>query len=556
MPRNEIVENYKAYKAMVKARQDKLDGKLKSEKAQRDAFLKEYYQIRHKRELNDRERGKLLEDCKNYFFGNVLKGIYIGALEAATLTDEALELAEATVDKYISENGGYQAIMNKCKADTYLLAKIRRLVEDAAEEEVKNIENGNEEIDAIEDIELAQDPEDEKDSAEVASDTQLTTANITDIVAALNKSGLEIVKKGEEADNFQDGQPETDETKPDVEVPVKEPEATTDAEPAEETEVEVKEEEPAPAPVEAQEQPEATTDAVPATEEEVDTEVKEEPAEDKADEEAPEEPAGEEESELDADLNVADENNEKNEDDPDSVKVYDDEDSKEDEDIDLDSDEEGDEDIDELEDEELGDESDDLGDDEDIDIDGDGDTDIGDIDEPEATVNVDPNKTMMDELENEKEIKNAVELIRNRVADAEEAFIKRNQEDKQKIDDLLSKISQNVATVEKISSDDKEAESTKKTVEESTLIYKQAINTIIEDKPIDIFSKLTKNVSESIIKNPEAVKKYINESTNAPDFTLMVESAKVLYGFLETLNTLQLDDVNSNYILAVLNGQK
>ena len=360
------------------------------------------------------------------------------------------------VDSYIKENGGYRNIMNNMKADTYLMAKIRRLVEDAAEEEVKNIENANKDIEDIDDVEMVQEPEDEKDSIEVSSDTTFTAANITDIVAALNKSGLEIVKKGEDADNFQEAQPETDENKPDVTIEEpkleEQPEATTDATP---------------------EEPASTTTATNSESDEEDELDKDLEVADKNNEQDNSEDSSadsetDDDTELDADLEVADKNNEdsKNDEDddildPDAVKVYDDED------IELDSEDEGDEDLDDIDDEELDDEDlddEDESEDDSIDIDGDGDPDVGDIDEPEESVNVDPKKTMIEELEDEKEIKDAVELIRTRVADAEEAFIKRNQEDKQKIDELLSRISQNVATVEKISDDTKEAESAKKTV--------------------------------------------------------------------------------------------
>ncbi len=557
--KNEILESYKAYKESKALRESKYEEVKKTTANKKTEFLKEYYKIREKRELSEREHGKLLEAAKNYYFGNALKGIYIAALEAETLTDDALYLAENMVDSYIKENGGYQAIMGNVKADTYLLAKIRRVVEDAAEEEVKQLEDGDKEIDEVEDIELQDSPEDEKNSIEVSGETKLTTANINDIVNALNQAGLEVVKKGEDADNFEESQPETPETKPDIEIEDNQEEetttVTTEEEPAETTTAE---------PEENTEETTTTT-----TEEEPVEDSEAEHTEDKAEEESPEEDS--EEDEFDKDIEVADKNNEEKEEDfddtidPDAVKIQD----SDEEDIQIDdSEEEGEKDSDDedyTEDDDQSDADFEEGeaeetseDDEGIDIDGDGDPDVGDLDEPEETVNVDPNKTMMDELEDEKEIKDAVELIRTRVADAEEAFIKRNQEDKQKIDDLLSKISKNVATVEKISSEDgedsKEVESAKKTMEESTLMYKKQINSIRDDKPMSIFEKMTRSISESIIKDPRKVNMFINEATQTPDFGLITETSKVMYGFLETLNTLQLESVNSKYILNIINN--
>lgn len=590
---NEVLENYKAYKENKDAFMNGFRNKELAKVNERKEFMNKYNKIRENRLLSEQEHCKLVEDARSYYFKNALKGIYIGALEAGTLTDDALFLAENMVDSYVDENHGYSGLIQKVDADTYLLAKIRRLVEDAAEQDVENIENQKEDIDNIEDIDIEDSPEDEKDSMEVPEDTTITTANIEDIVQALNQAGMEVVKK-DNADNFKEELPETPENTP--ETPAEDNAETGEETPAEEP---VSDETPAEVPAddaEATGETPENTEEVPAEDNAPETpadnmdmnapenggkeapapegEVKEDPTnitaaedepkedeapaetEDKADEDI--EDAEEEEDELTKDIKAADEKEkeESEEDDdfedtmdPDSVAIQDDDESDSDDLDDFDDEDFGEDDDDEDEDSDEEDEG------EDIDIDADGEPDIGDVDEPEPTVNVDPNKTMMDELENEKEIKDAIELIRSRVADAEEAFIKRNQEDKEQIDALLSKISQNVATVEKISNDDStEAESAKKTMEESTLMYKQKINSIVSDKPMTIFDKMTRNISESIIKDPNKVKMFVNESTGTPDMTYIVEASKVMYAFLETLNTLQLEKVDGAYITKMINS--
>ena len=50
----------------------------------------------------------------------------------------------------------------------------------------------------------------------------------------------------------------------------------------------------------------------------------------------------------------------------------------------------------------------------------------------------------------------------------------------------------------------------------------------------------------------ESVKEnYITESGQL-DTPVVVEAVKVMYGFLETLNTLQLESVDSDYILSIV----
>ena len=595
---NEVLENYKAYKENRDAFMSKFANRELAKINEKKEFLAKVNKIRENRLAAEQEHGKLLNEAKDYYFKNALKGIYIGALEASTLSDEALFVAESMVDDYVTENNGYAGIMQKVDADTYLLAKIRRLVEDAAEEEVENIEKEKEDIDNIEDIEMQDAPEDEKDSIEVEDKSEITTANIEDIVNALNQAGMEVVKK-DDADNFKDEVPETSENSPEVDAPAdldmnaapgeenKPEDQETEVESGDEdkdtnitvtgdnsevkVEVEDDDKEEAPEATDAPADdtatseepaaaPEENVEEAPATDDAAEEENKEEESEEEDDLDLEED---EDEDELSKDLEdadkIEDEKEESEEDDfedtmdPDSVAIQDDEDEESDDDSDLD--ELGDED-DDFSDEGFEDD-DEEGSDDAIDIDGDGDPDVGDIEEPEATVNVDPNKTMMDELENEKEIKDAIELIRTRVADAEEAFIKRNQEDKQQIDDLLSKISQNVATVEKISANDSnKADDAKKNIEESTRLYKQQIDSIVSDKQMSIFDKMTRNISESIVKDPTKVKMFINESTGTPDMAYIVETSKVMYAFLETLNTLQLENVNSPYITKIINDIK
>ena len=110
-----------------------------------------------------------------------------------------------------------------------------------------------------------------------------------------------------------------------------------------------------------------------------------------------------------------------------------------------------------------------------------------------------------------------------------------------------------MATVEKIAGDNSnKAESDKKTLEESTRMYKQKINEMSQ-KSTTIFNKMTRNISESIIKDPKKVELFLDES-GTPDFGLITETAKVMYAFLETLNTLQLEKVDGNYISKAIAG--
>ena len=197
-----------------------------------------------------------------------------------------------------------------------------------------------------------------------------------------------------------------------------------------------------------------------------------------------------------------------------------------------------------LDDEESEDDDDDLEEDEEEeepeeDVDLDGETEDEDDDDGESKI--------FDQLNKEEDVKKAVELIRSRIADAEQTFIKNNAEDKKKVDELLDKISNNVKTIEDLN--DKDSNEAK-VAEESVRYEKRKIDAIRDNRTLTVFESMTRRLSTSILKS-DAKDSYLTES-GALDTDLVVEAAKVMYGFLETVNTLNLANVNAEYIKNIL----
>ena len=159
---------------------------------------------------------------------------------------------------------------------------------------------------------------------------------------------------------------------------------------------------------------------------------------------------------------------------------------------------------------------------------------------------------IFDDLENEDDVQKAIELIRTRVADAEETFIRNNAEDKKKIDELLNKISTNVKTVETMAEKDpKKAQVATEAVRE----YKRKINDVYTEKSFTVFGKMASILTESIVKD-DAIRESYTTEDGTLDVDLAVESAKVMYGFLETLNTIQIEKVDEKYIANIINGMR
>ena len=235
----------------------------------------------------------------------------------------------------------------------------------------------------------------------------------------------------------------------------------------------------------------------------------------------------EEESEEEESEEEDEESDEESEDMDDVLGDNDEEESDdEDEEIELDSDSDEDEDVDDVEID-------------DIDLDGDGQSDSVEIDQ------------LFKDLEDEEDVHTVIDTIRDRIADAEEKFIKKNAEDKEKVDELLKKINNSVKTIEDI--DDKDHPKSK-IEQEHVQMYRRQINDITENCYMSVFDKMVREVDKAIYKNQSVREAYFTEDNGQVDTEMVVERAKVLYGFLETLNTLKLVNVDNEYIKTVLNN--
>ena len=478
---NEVVESYKNLAESRSQLAQKELNAVNEKSAEIERFKTNYYTRRDMRNRKEASRAALMEAARNEAFGTIIKAIYIGALEASTLTDDGIILAESMVENWIKENCGASAILSKVGNKTYLLSRITQIVEDAAEADVKEIE-------AEEPIEGSDDEKEnsgskKKDAAIAAAAEFLKTARKKDVHDFMSQI---FTAAKEEEDRKSEEAAEKREEKKDAEEEV-------DNENKEEVELQLPK---------SEDKPE---------------EGKEKKKEGEAD---PEEKSKE------------DKNQEEDEDPLKDTTFEDDPDD--DEEDDNDDDEPSKEEVEDHVDDELGEPLDDDGVDQDTTIDG-------------HTGN---DGKIFDELNKEEDVQKAVEIIRSRIADAEETFIRNNAEDKKKIDELLNKISNNVKTIEDLDGKD---DTKAKIAEESVRAYKRHIDSIKEHRNMTVFEKMSRNLSRSIIKDEVVRESYITESGTL-DTDLIIEASKVMYGFLETVNTLQLDKVDSAYIKKVLDG--
>lgn len=552
---NEALERYKSlHENRLRLAQEEMR-KINESAEARQSFINNYHAIRDRQALKEVQRSKLMEAARNDALATVIKAIYITALEAESLMDENILLAENMVDKWIEEAGGASKILSKTGNNTYLLSRITQIVEEAAEDAVKEIEEPDEEpkTDEVPD-----------ENASKAVQIAQLTAKDAEIKAQI--ANLKAEKKAEDEEEKADEEAEKD-AEPTADEDAKEDEDgketsdTPDEEVPAEGEEKSEEEEPETS-EDDKDKSDTPAESIPTedgeAEEEVDAdvEIKDVPAEDsenteelpkekeeKSDEkseDAPEETEGEESS-TDGDDETA------------PTKAEGEEGSNE-EDIDPDVDINMNDDEKELTDGDEVDPDEDASEDDDVEdalgepIDGDNSSDT------DTTVDGDTENKgkIFDDLENEDDVQKAIELIRTRVADAEETFIRNNAEDKKKIDELLNKISTNVKTVETMAEKDpKKAQVATEAVREC----KRKINDVYKEKSFTVFGKMASILTENIVKD-DAIRESYTTEDGTLDVDLAVESAKVMYGFLETLNTIQIEKVDEKYIANIINGMK
>lgn len=424
---NNFVESMKFLKEMQDKRIEEAASEYRRKVREREAFTENYHSILESREQQRRDYAKLLESVLDSTFSKAIKAIYITALEAATLTDSAIILAESMVDSWIHEKGGAAAILAECKNKTYLLARINQIVCEAAEEEAEEIEKSTKDYDPDEDEEKEEKKEKEDDDQDDDDDKD----------------------DKEEKDDDEDEEDEDDDDGED------------------------------------------DSNQLPESESEDVKKAKADPLN----------------TTFDDDVEIPD----------DATTEEDDNESDVAEDI-----------VDDIE----------KAPEEDITVDGD-------------TSN---NGKLFDELEKEEDVQKAIELIRQRVADAEETFIKRNAEDKKAVDELIGRISDNVKTVEDMEKEaetDDEAKEKSEIAQEAVRMDRRRINAITENRACNVFEKMIRNLSEDITRDGNLRTHYVTENGSL-DTPAIVESAKVMYGFLETVNTLQLEKVDEKYLLKVI----
>ena len=152
---------------------------------------------------------------------------------------------------------------------------------------------------------------------------------------------------------------------------------------------------------------------------------------------------------------------------------------------------------------------------------------------------------MLDKLEKEDDVDAAVDIIANRISSAEEEFIKKNAEDKEKVENIINGINDRLQAVK---ADPSTTDEVKEEVEkESAIECKRKINDVYYNRHHTIFEHMVTEMSSCIVKDKELKESYTTKDGKL-DMDRIVGNVKCMYGFLEFVNSTQLVKVDEEYI--------
>lgn len=444
--------------------QNKRRDRYLTECSEKDDFYEKLNKYRNHKEIENDKKLELKKEAFDGCFGLALKDIYIGSL--GNVSERAQIIACENVDRYIEEQGGARAIINKNRGKTQFLDTLFNIVEETYNENIDTVLK-----EAEEEALAAQQAEEEKDDEEVG-----------------------------------------------------EFKASEDQAPSNEEKEEGSES--------------AIVDAMKDLTNKIDEFIKAKQNKLEGEEPESEEPSEENDN---IDFESAEDDEEVENTDSDSVL----EDEKQDEDVDKDDVKDL---LDDTRDESLGD-----GDKPTPETDNSNDSvEDKSVEELEGEIKSEKElpqdkEDLFKKMEKEDNITAAVDLLGQRIKDAEEDFIKKNAIDKKKIENIVNNLNDRIngATDGEMGTSEKEEAQNEAT---------RLITEVRENRIHSVFEEMVKSIAENIVQDQSIIESYKDDNGKL-DMGAIVETAKTMYGFVEFLNTTQLEKVDEGFIKNILDNK-
>lgn len=140
----------------------------------------------------------------------------------------------------------------------------------------------------------------------------------------------------------------------------------------------------------------------------------------------------------------------------------------------------------------------------------------------------------------------ACKEINKRCCKAAEDFVQNSINDKLDMEDAATKAKEKINSI-KADTEDKK----KELQQEYARMYKGIANKIVYERPKNVYEQMIYSATNNIVKDKELSSKFVNESGKL-DVNSIRDKIDVMYRFLETVNTIKIQEVNESYIKTIL----
>ncbi len=171
---------------------------------------------------------------------------------------------------------------------------------------------------------------------------------------------------------------------------------------------------------------------------------------------------------------------------------------------------------------------------------------------------VNSKEDMFKQLDDEDEVHNAIDIIATRIQDAEAEFVRKNADDKQKIESIVNKLNDRIQAATKDPEEAPMDDLAAAPAQENALLIERynndaarQIKEVYSRRVKSVFEVMVSDISEHILKTQVLREDYMEGGRI--DMPSIIEDARVTYGFLEFVNTIQLEKVDEKFIKNYLN---
>ena len=171
----------------------------------------------------------------------------------------------------------------------------------------------------------------------------------------------------------------------------------------------------------------------------------------------------------------------------------------------------------------------------------------------EDTLAIDPKKEQefYDNLSNSDDVADITNAIRMRVVDAEEKMATDNINDKIDMDDIMQGAAQRIESVRQSNKEGELSDDSAELQQQETVMMSKArMNDLATKRSRSVLEQMVRNTSKKVLKDENLAKVYAENGK--VDFDKLIEANTAIYTFMETLNTIQLEDFDEESVKKII----